>query len=124
MEKKISAKELWDVVADTNAKVSEMASGRTTGSAEKKAVSKIGTAADVILMIIGALLIATIFVPQVLTMLHLEVITASTIKWMYFGYALVAVVIAAITRVNVPVRLLTVLVGIAPMAITLILSLI
>lgn len=124
MENKISAKELWDVVTDTNAKVSEIASGRTVGSSEKKAVSKIGTAVDVILMIIGALLIATIFVPQVLTMLHLEAITANILKWTYFGYAVISAVIAAVTRVKVSVRLLTVLIGIAPMAITLILSLI
>ncbi len=123
-QQKLQAQDLFDLMVDTNAKVTELAVERSKSTGEKKSASKVATAVDIFLMAIGATLIASIFLPQVWELLHITFITEKVLKWTYFGYAVIAAVIAAVTRVKVPVRLITILLGIAPMAITLIFSLI
>jgi len=123
-QQKLQAQDLFDLMVDTNAKVTELAVERSKSTGEKKSVSKVATAVNIILIVIGTALIASIFLPQVWELLHITFVTEKVLKWMYFGYAVFSAVFATVTKVKVSVRLMTILLGIAPMAITLILSLI
>lgn len=116
---KLQAKDLFDVMVDTNLKVDSLISSSKTGS-----ISRAGTVVNVVLMAVGMLLATVALLPQILTAVDLAFVTSEVCVLLFVGYAIFSCIIAVLTKVNTLVRLLTILVGIAPMAITVLLMVI
>lgn len=114
MEAKISAKELMDIVADTNRKVSYIAKEQRAGA--KKSSSKIASAIVSILSVLGVALSALIFFPEVWELLDVKI---SEAVWgiIYITYTIITLVVSAAIRVKTPLRIAAVIVAIAPISI-------
>lgn len=119
MEAKISAKELMDIVADTNRKVSYIAKKQCAGA--KKSSAKITSAIVGILSVLGVALSALIFFPEVWELLDVK-ISEAVVGIIYIAYAVVTLVVSAAVRVKTPLRIAAVIVGIAPISIYVLLS--
>lgn len=117
---KVSAQEMMDLVIEIDKKVSAIADRDEKGNnKESKPVSKAGTAIAILLMVLGAAIMLCMYVPQLVTLLAT---LASAWQWICLGYAVVATVVSGAFRLNTPVRILTVLFAMAPIASMLIIS--
>lgn len=121
MEAKISAQELMAVVTDTNRKVTDMAKKQRAGVLAFRPSSKVASAIVVVLSILGLALSALIFFPGVLETLGVT-LSESLWKIIYIAYAVVALFIAAVSRIRTPLRVWAVIVAIAPICIQVILG--
>lgn len=121
METKISAQELMSVVTDTNRKVTAMAKKQRTGVSVFRTSSKIASALVVVLSILGLALTALIFFPGLWGALDVAP-SEFLLKIIYIAYAVVSLVIAAVSRIRTPLRVWAVLVAIAPICIQVILN--
>lgn len=121
MEAKISAQELMAVVTDTNRKVTDMAKKQRACVPAFRPSSKVASAIVVVLSILGLALSALIFFPGVWETLG---VTLSESLWeiIYIAYAVVALFIAAVSRIRTPLRVWAVIVAIAPICIQVILG--
>lgn len=137
MEHKISAQELMDVmIATQNAAIAtnksviennkaianlsrKMASTQGDDTTKKpKEVSKGATILAMLLVAIGAILMVVRFVPQVTSLLPLEL---STKAWSlaFVAYAMISLLVGMFARVKVGVRICSVLFAVAPIIATL-----
>ena len=116
---KVSAKEMMDLVVGIDQKVSSLVERDTKEGEEKKPNSKAGVAIAVMLMVIGAVILAFMFVPQ---LKGLVPVLAGQWQWVSLGYATIAVIAVSCFNVKTPVRIITVLLAIAPIAANLIIS--
>lgn len=117
---KVSAQEMMDLVIGIDRKVSAIADrDETSNKVESKPISKAGTAIAILLMLTGAAIMLCMYVPQLATLLAN---LASAWQWICLGYAIVATVVSGAFRLNTPVRILTVLFALAPIASILITS--
>ena len=121
MEAKISAQELMAVVTDTNRKVTDMAKKQRAGAPVFSPSSKVASAIVVVLSILGLALSALIFFPGVWETLGVT-LSESLWKIIYIAYAVVALFIAAVSRIRTPLRVWAVIVAIAPICIQVILG--
>ena len=121
MEAKISAQELMAVVTDTNRKVTDMAKKQRAGVSVFRPSSKVASAIVVVLSILGLALSALIFFPGVWETLGVT-LSESLWKIIYIAYAVVALFIAAVSRIRTPLRVWAVIVAIAPICIQVILG--
>lgn len=121
METKISAQELMAVVMDTNKKVSDMVKKQRAGVPVFRPSSKVASAIVIVLSILGLALSALIFFPGVWETLGVA-ISESLWKIIHIAYAVVALFIAAVSRINTPLRVWAVIVAIAPVCIHVILD--
>ena len=119
MEAKISAKELMDIVADTNRKVSYIAKEQRAGA--KKSSSKIASAIVSILSVFGVALSALIFFPEVWELLDVK-ISEAVLGIIYIAYAFVTLVFSAAVRLKAPLMIAAVIVAIAPISIYVLLN--
>lgn len=113
MEAKISAQELMAVVTDTNMKVTDMAKKQRAGVTAFRPSSKIASAIVVVLSILGLALSALIFFPGVLETLGVT-LSESLWKIIHIAYAVIALLIAAVSRIRTPLRIWAVIIAIAP----------
>ncbi len=117
---KVSAREMMDLVIEIDRKVSAIADrDETSKKVDSKPISKAGTAIAILLMIVGAAIMLCMYVSQLVT--PLATLLAAR-QWICLGYAIVATVVACAFRLNTPVRILTVLFALAPIASILITS--
>ena len=121
MEAKISAQELMAVVTDTNRKVTDMAKKQHAGVPAFRPSSKVASAIVIVLSILGLALSALIFFPGVWETLGVT-LSESLWKIIYIAYAVVALFIAAVSRIRTPLRVWAVIVAIAPICIQVILG--
>ena len=121
MEAKISAHELKAVVTDTNRKVTDMAKKQRAGVPAFRPSSKVASAIVVVLSILGLALSALIFFPGVWETFGVA-ISESLWEIIYIAYAVIALFIAAVSRIRTPLRVWAVIVAIAPICIQVILG--
>ena len=121
METKIRAQELMAVVKDTNRKVTELSKSQRAEIPAKKLYSKLAGAIVVVLSILGLALSALIFFPGVWETLGVT-LSESLWKIIHIAYAVVALFIAAVSRIRTPLRVWSVIVAIAPICIQVILG--
>ena len=121
MEAKIRAQELMAVVKDTNRKVTELSKSQRAEIPAKKLYSKLAGAIVVVLSMLGIALSALIFFPGVWETLGVT-LSESIWKIIYIAYAVVALFIAAVSRIRTPLRVWAVIVAIAPICIQVILG--
>lgn len=121
METKIRAQELMAVVKDTNRKVTELSKSRNAEISAMKPYSKLAGAIVVVLSILGLALSALIFFPGVLQTLEVT-LSRSLWKIIHIAYAVVALFIAAVSRIRTPLRVWAVIVAIAPICVQVILD--
>ena len=121
MEAKISAQELMAVVTDTNRKVTDMAKKQRAGVSVFRPLSEVASAIVVVLSILGLALSALIFFPGVWETLGVT-LSESLWKIIYIAYAVIALFIAAVSRIRTPLRVWAVIVAIAPICIQVILG--
>lgn len=121
MEAKISAQELMAVVTDTNRKVTDMAKKQHAGVPAFRPSSKVASAIVIVLSILGLALSALIFFPGVWETLDVT-LSESLWKIIYIAYAVVALFIAAVSRIRTPLRVWAFIVAIAPICIHVILG--
>ena len=118
MEQKVSARELMDVVIDTNKKVTVMAREQKGQAEGGKTYSAFGTVMAILFIIMGtALAVAAIF-QQVaghgVTFFFQETVWSCV----YAGYSIAALVILSITDIHPAVRLTALLAAFAPLYIS------
>lgn len=118
MEQKVSAKELMDVVTDTNKKVTAMARGQRVKADEEHNYSAFGTVMAILFIILGvALVVAAIF--QQVAGTDITFFFHETVwSFVYAGYATTALVILSITHIHPAVRLMALLAAFAPLCIS------
>ena len=117
---KVSAQEMMDLVIGIDRKVSAIADrDEKDNNTESKSISKAGTAIAILLMLVGAVIMLCMYVP-LLAMLFASFATAW--QWICLGYAVVTTIVSGVFRLNAPVRILTVLFAMAPIASILIVS--
>ena len=116
METKIRAQELMAVVRDTNRKVTELSKSKHAEISARKSYSKLAGAIVVVLSMLGIALSALIFFPGVWETLGVT-LSESIWKIIYIAYAVVALFIAAVSRIRTPLRVWAVIVAIAPICI-------
>ena len=118
MEQKVSAKELMDVVTDTNKKVTAMTRGQRVKADEKQNYSAFGTVMAILSIILGvALVVAAIF--QQVAGTDITFFFHETVwKMVYAGYAIVTIVMMSIARIRPAVRLMVLLAAFAPLCIS------
>lgn len=121
MEAKIRAQELMAVVKDTNRKVTELSKSQRAEIPAKKLYSKLAGAIVVVLSILGLALSALIFFPGVWETLGVT-LSESLWKIIHIAYAVIALFIAAVSRIRTPLRVWAVVVAIAPICIQVILD--
>lgn len=121
MEAKIRAQELMAVVKDTNRKVTELSKSQRAEIPAKKLYSKLAGAIVVVLSILGLALSALIFFPGVWETLGVT-LSESLWKIIHIAYAVIALFIAAVSRIRTPLRVWAVIVAIAPICIQVILG--
>lgn len=121
MEAKISAQELMAVVTDTNRKVTDMAKKQRAGVPVFRPPSKVASAIVVVLSILGLALSALIFFSGVWETLGVT-LSESLWKIIHIAYAVIALFIAAVSRIRTPLRVWAVIVAIAPICIQVILG--
>ena len=108
-------------IAELTKKVDALqASVSQSDKPQDKPVSKGAAAFMILLMLIGAAIVVCSFVPQVAE--YLSFMTANIWRWVHIGYAMIAVLAVAVANVKTPIKVLSVLFAIAPMAISLALS--
>lgn len=118
MEQKVSAKELMDVVTDTNKKVTAMARGQRVKADEEQNYSAFGTVMAILFIILGvALVVAAIF--QQVAGTDITFFFHETVwSFVYAGYATAALVILSITHIHPAVRLIALLAAFSPLCIS------
>ena len=121
MEAKIRAQELMAVVKDTNRKVTELSKSQRAEIPAKKLYSKLAGAIVVVLSILGLALSALIFFPGVWETLGVT-LSESLWKIIHIAYAVIALFIAAVSRIRTPLRVWAVVVAIAPICLQVILD--
>ncbi len=121
METKIRAQELMAVVRDTNRKVTELSKSKHAEISARKLYSKLAGAIVVVLSILGLALSALIFFPGVWETLGVT-LSESLWKIIHIAYAVIALFIAAVSRIRTPLRVWAVVVAIAPICIQVILD--
>ena len=118
MEQKVSAKELMDVVTDTNKKVTAMARGQHVKADEEQNYSAFGTVMAILFIILGVALVVAAIFQQVagtdITFFFHETVWC----FVYAGYATTALVILSITHIHPAVRLIALLAAFAPLCIS------
>lgn len=118
MEQKVSAKELMDVVRDTNKKITAITNGQLI-KAKKQTYSAFGTGMAIFFIVLGvALAVAAIFqhvAGEDITFFLLK----TEWKMVYVGYAIVTIFMMSIARIHPAVRLIVLLAAIAPLCIIL-----
>lgn len=118
-QNKVSAKEMMDLVIGIDQKVSSLVERDTKEGEEKKPYSKASIAIAVMLMVIGAVILAFMLVPQ---LKGLVPALAGQWQWVCLGYVTIAVIAVSCFNVNTSVRIITVLLAIAPIAANIIIS--
>jgi len=118
--KKISAKEMMDLVVGIDQKVSTLVRRDAKQSGNNKAYSKAGTAIAILLMVVGVAILALMFVPQLVELIPVVVINCW--QWICLSYAAISVIVISLFNIRIPVRVLSVLLAITPIAATLIVA--
>lgn len=111
---KISAQELYNIVFDTNKKVSEL--GKRKVEAEKHSLP-FGYRLSFLLMIFGVALVASVLFPVCKDFVGLAY---SNTVWncVYLAYAAFTLVIAFLANINRAMRFSTTIMAIAPLAVS------
>lgn len=119
-QNKVSAQEMMDLVVGIDQKVSALVErGTKEGDGTNKTYSKAGVAISVMLMALGAVILAFMFVPQLNGLVPL---LTGQWQWVCLGYAAIAVIAVSCFNVKTSVRIITVLLAVAPIAANLIIS--
>ena len=111
---KISAQQLYNVVLDTNKKVSEL--GKRKVGVEKHSIS-FGYRLSFLLMIFGAALVVSILFPVCKSFVGLSL---GTEIWncVYLAYATLMLVVAFLANINRAMRFSTTIMAIAPLVVS------
>lgn len=119
-QNKVSAQEMMDLVVGIDQKVSTLV-GRDTreGGNNNNPYLKAGVAIAVLLMIAGIAILAFMFVPQLVGLIPA---LAGQWQWVCLGYAAITVIVVSLFNLKIPIRILSVLFAIAPIAANLIAS--
>ena len=111
---KISAQELYNIVFDTNKKVSEL--GKRKVEPEKHSLP-FGYRLSFLLMIFGAALVVSILFPVCKSFFGLALDTA-TWNCVYLAYAALTLVVAFLANINRAMRFSTTIMAIAPLVVS------
>lgn len=118
-QNKVSAQEMMDLVVGIDQKVSTLVGRDTREGGNNNPYSKAGVAIAVLLMIAGIAILAFMFVPQLVGLIPA---LAGQWQWVCLGYAAITVIVVSLFNLKMPVRILSVLFAIAPIAANLIAS--
>ena len=110
---KISAKELYDLVLDTNKKVTELANLNVKAKGPR---ISIGVRVALLTVAIGALLALNALFPAVRDFLGLT-LTSTTWNWVYLAYGGITLAVAAFAGMGKLMRLLTTAMAFVPLVI-------
>ena len=118
-QNKVSAQEMMDLVVGIDQKVSTLVGRDTREGGNNKPYSKAGAAIAVLLMIVGAAILAFMFIPQLAGIIPA---LAGKWQWVCLGYAAITVIVVSLFNIRMPIRFLSVLLAIAPIAANLIVT--
>ncbi len=118
-QNKVSAQEMMDLVVGVDRKVSTLVGRDTREGVNNKPYSKAGAAIAVLLMVLGAAILAFMFIPQLASLIPALV---GQWKWACLGYAAITVIVVSLFNIRMPVRILSVLLAITPIATNLIVT--
>lgn len=111
---KISAQQLYNVVLDTNKKVSEL--GKRKVEAEKHSLP-FGYRLTFLLMIFGAALVVSILFPVCKSFVGLS-LGSATWNCVYLAYAALTLTVAFLANINRAMRFSTTIMAIAPLVVS------
>ncbi len=116
---KISAHQLYNVVLDTNQKVTELAKRKV--EAEKHSLP-FGFRLSLLLMVFGATLVMSILFPVCKSFVGLSLASA-TWNFIYLAYAALTLTVAFLANINRGMRFATTIMAIAPLVVSVITTL-
>lgn len=119
---KVNASDLMEIMVDTNRKVTGLLKRRDCSAPSVKSYSKIGGLVCLLMMVIGAYLTISMFLPQVYSWVGFPV--TETIKVVTLAvYSVLAIIITAFARIRKLFKLISLLIAISPMVIATVLPL-
>ncbi len=118
MEQKVSAKELMDVVTDTNKKVTAMARGQCSKVDGEQNYSAFGAVMAILFIILGAALVVASIFQQVAGTDITFFFHENVWSFIYTGYAITALVSMSLVHIHPAIRLIALLAAFAPLCIS------